>query len=66
MKTVYLLVAIDPVFFFFPEVRLWFYCCLFGIAGILSTWVTESLVTEITVHIIYASSMLQLLLLAKK
>lgn len=65
MKSVYLLFFIDPVCTF-PEVKLWFYSCLLGLDDNLSTWVTLSLETEIIVHIIYISSALQLLLLAKK
>lgn len=54
MKAVYLLVAVDLVLsFFFPEVRLCFYYCLFGIAGIVSTRATESLVIEINPHNLY-------------
>lgn len=62
MKPVHLLVAIDLVLSF-SEVRLWF--CLFDIAGIQSTQVTEPLETEMNPHNL-CICMLQLLHLAEK
>lgn len=63
MKPACLLVAIDLVCFFFPEVRLWFF--IFDIAGIQSTWVSEPPETEINPQNL-CIFMLQLLHLAEK